>query len=81
MSAVREFEVGKSAYYVRDGATVCRGKILSKGLGSTVGGASSYRLRGSSEEVMEDKLFATAEEAKATIVPRRWWRGNNEHSE
>lgn len=64
------FEVGKSAYYVRDGSTVCRGKILSAGI------SSGYRLRGTNELIIEDKLFDTAKEARATIVPQRWWRGN-----
>jgi len=79
MEAVREFEVGKSVYYVKDGSTVCRCKILAKGFGPTVGGGSSYRLKGSSENITEDKLFATADEARATIVPRSWWKGNNGH--
>lgn len=66
----RVFEVGKSAYYVKDGSTVCRGKIISKHVGP------SYKLRGANGPIIWDKLFDTAEEAKATIVPQSWWRGN-----
>ena len=72
MGAVRAFEIGKSVYYVRDGATVCRGKILSEGVGP------SYRLKGANEPITWNRLFSTADEARATIVPRSWWRGNGQ---
>lgn len=67
------FEVGKSAYYVKDESTVCRGKIISKGVGH------SYRLKGVSEPITWDKLYNSADEARAAIVPESWWRGNNGH--
>lgn len=66
------FEVGKSAYYVKEGSTVCRGKIISTGVGP------SYRLRGVSESIIWNKLFNSADEARATIVPESWWKGNIE---
>jgi len=67
----RVFEVGKSVYYVKDGSTVCRDKIISKDVGT------GYRLKGVSGPITWDKLFSSADEARATIVPESWWRGNN----
>lgn len=75
METVRTFEVGRSAYYVKDGSTVCRGKVLARRVGP------SYQIRGASEPILCSEVFASADEARASIVPKSWWRGNgnNEH--
>ena len=71
MGTARELEVGKSAYYIKGGSTVCRGKILSEAAGP------SYRIKGAREPILCSEVFNTDEEARASIVPQRWWRGNN----
>ncbi len=70
MGTATELKVGTSAYYVKDGSTVCRGKILARRVGP------SYQLRGASEPILASEIFASADEARASIVPQSWWRGN-----
>ena len=70
MGATRILKIGQSAYYVKGGSTVCRGKILARRTGP------SYQLKGASEPILCSELFTSADEARASIVPKSWWRGN-----
>lgn len=70
MNAATELEVGKSVYYVKDESTVCRGKVLARRTGP------SCQLRGVREPILCSELFASADEARASIAPQSWWRGN-----